>query len=120
MRLLILTAAIFGLFAWLGAFSSTDTENGAAENINATKSSIADILNSPISYRNKPITVSGRVSQTASLGKYGSFVICDNSGSLRIYTSSGLPSLGDSRTVHGHVIEILKLQSYQVIAIREN
>lgn len=71
--------------------------------------SINDVLAEPGRYREKEVTVGGRVVKSASVLGRGAYQIEDGSGSLWVVTKEGAPRQGAKVKVKGRVRDVVNL-----------
>jgi hypothetical protein len=74
----------------------------------ATKT-VNHILADPGRYRDRQVTLSGRVSDSYSIGNRGVYVLEDRTGSLVVVSDNGVPRRGAHVKVRGRVREAFNL-----------
>jgi hypothetical protein len=73
--------------------------------------SVNDVMADPGRYRNRDVTVAGEVSESVGLLGKGFFKLEDESGSLWVYTSRGLPRKGARVSSKGTVRDLASIDS---------
>ena len=81
---------------------------------------INKILENPRDYSDKPVTISGEVSEVFSLLVLKYFVVKDKTGQIVVITKRPLPREGTKITVRGTVQEAFTLGDKQLIVIMED
>jgi hypothetical protein len=92
---------------WLSALVLALTTAAAAAGC-ATKT-VNHILADPGRYRDRQVTLSGRVADSYSLGNRGVYVLEDRTGSLVVVSDNGVPRRGARVQVRGRVREAFNL-----------
>ena len=80
---------------------------------------IGNLSKNPRDYDNKTITISGTVKERSGLILANSFLLADNTGTIRVLTDRPLPNLGDKVRVKGKVEGSFSLGSRQRLVFRE-
>jgi hypothetical protein len=78
----------------------------------ACATSVNHILADPSRYRNKDVTVSGRVTDSVSLAGRGAFRLEDGSGSLWVVSDVGVPRKGARVKVSGRIRDAYDLNIF--------
>ncbi len=119
-RILSLVVSVF-LFLVGTNWLVTDPDSDGYDLNSAAVSvlTVAEILSDTDRYQNNLIKVQGVVIATAGIRSYGSFVISDSVGTLSVYTSSGLPDLGDSVIVTGVLERMIRIQNHEMVGLLE-
>jgi hypothetical protein len=78
----------------------------------ACATTVNHVLADPGKYRNRNVTVSGRVSDSVSLGRHGAYRLEDRTGSLWIVSDVGVPRTGARVKVKGRVHDIYNLSLF--------
>ena len=73
--------------------------------------SVNDVMADPGRYRNRDVTVAGEVSESVGLLGKGFFKLQDESGSLWVYTSRGLPRKGAHVSSKGTIRDLSSIDS---------
>ena len=73
--------------------------------------SVNDVMADPGRYRNRDVTVAGEVSESVGLLGKGFFKLQDESGSLWVYTSRGLPRKGAQVSSKGTIRDLASIDS---------
>lgn len=73
--------------------------------------SVNDVMADPGRYRNRDVTVAGEVSESVGLLGKGFFKLQDESGSLWVYTSRGLPRKGARVSSKGTIRDLASIDS---------
>lgn len=76
-----------------------------AAGLAACATSINHVLADPSRYRNKAVTISGRVEDSFSVADRGAYRVADKSGELWVVSERGVPRVGAKVTVEGTVRE---------------
>jgi hypothetical protein len=69
----------------------------------APELSVADILADPSRYEEQTVELSGEVTDAIGLFSAGLYTLADETGEIRVLTTSGLPAAGVRLTVRGTV-----------------
>ncbi len=64
---------------------------------------IGRILDEPNRYRNRPVTVEGRVDHSVGALLAGVYQVNDNTGKIYVISKAGVPRAGTNVKVHGRV-----------------
>jgi len=78
----------------------------------ACATSVNHILADPARYRDRDVTVSGRVVDSVSLGGRGAFRLEDRSGSLWVVSDVGVPRQGAHVKVKGRIHDAFDLNVF--------
>ena len=73
--------------------------------------SVNDVMADPGRYRNRDVTVAGEVSESVGVLGKGFFKLQDESGSLWVYTSRGLPRKGARVSSKGTIRDLASIDS---------
>ncbi|MCC7010559.1 MAG: hypothetical protein IT184_17250 [Acidobacteria bacterium] len=74
-----------------------------AVTLSACATTINHVLADPGRYRDRTVTVSGRVADSVSVGGHGAYRLEDRSGSLWVVSAAGVPRTGAHVKVKGRV-----------------
>ncbi len=80
---------------------------------------IGDILQHPRDYDGKIVTVAGTAREVTSIGPLRSFVVKDETGSIRVLTERAVPREGEAVKVRGTVQQSFVIFGESLIVIRE-
>lgn len=78
----------------------------------ACATSVNQILADPSRYRDREVTVSGRVSESFSLGERGVYRVSDDTGEIWVASDRGVPRNGAHVKVTGTIREGFNLGSF--------
>lgn len=81
---------------------------------------IRKITENPRDYSNKPVTISGEVTEVFSLIVVKYFIVRDKTGEIIVVTKRPLPKEGTKITINGTVQEAFSIGDKQLIVILEN
>ena len=73
--------------------------------------SVNDVMADPGRYRNRDVTVAGEVTESLGVLGKGFFKLHDESGSLWVYTSRGLPRKGARVSSKGTIRDLASIDS---------
>lgn len=80
----------------------------------ACATSVNQILADPSRYRDREVTVSGRVSESFSLGERGVYRVSDGTGDIWVASDRGVPRNGAHVKVTGTIREGFNLGSFGI------
>ena len=80
---------------------------------------IGDILAHPRDYDGKSVTVSGTVSRAIGVGRVRTFVVADETGSIRVITERAVPRDGEQVRIRGRVEQSFVLLDESLVVIHE-
>ena len=80
--------------------------------LTACATSVNQILSDPSRYRDREVTVSGRVSESFSLGERGVYRVSDHTGDIWVASDRGVPRNGAHVKVTGTIREGFNLGSF--------
>lgn len=81
---------------------------------------IQEIKNNPDAYKNKTVTVKGKVNTVINVLLKKGFFIQDKTGEIFVMTENALPQKGEQKMIEGKVIESPELLGNSMIIIQEN
>ncbi len=80
---------------------------------------IQEIKNNPKSYKDKTVTVKGKVKSVINVLLKKGFYLEDSTGEIFVLTENALPETGEQRTVQGVVVQSPELLGNSIITIKE-
>lgn len=80
---------------------------------------IGEILAHPRDYDGRTVTVSGTVSRAIGVGRVRTFVVADETGSIRVITERAVPRDGEQVRVRGRVEQSFVLLGESLVVIHE-
>jgi hypothetical protein len=84
----------------------------AATAASACATTVNHVLADPTKYRDRSVTVSGRVRDSVSIGRHGAYRIEDRTGSLWVVSDAGVPRSGARVKVKGRVRDMFNLSLF--------
>jgi hypothetical protein len=85
---------------------------GAAVTASACATTVNHVLADPTKYRDRTVTIAGRVSDSVSVGRLGAYRLEDRTGSLWVVSDVGVPRTGARVKVKGRVHDTFNLSLF--------
>jgi HAMP domain-containing protein len=80
---------------------------------------IGDVLADLRTYDGQTVTVQGEVTSTLNVVLVKAFDLSDDTGTIKVITERGLPTIGDTLTVTGEVHEVFNVGGVNVTVLVE-